>query len=46
MANFLKIFGHLLKAKVVFGNIFNLFWQIIYAFGQILIVANGQILNI
>ena len=36
-----KIFGHL-----VFGNILNLFWQVIYAFGLMLIFVNGQILNI
>ena len=35
-----------MRAKIVFGNIFNLFWQIIYAFGQMLIIVNCQILNI
>ena len=41
-----KIYGHLLTAKIVFGNILNIFWQIIYAFEQILMTVNDQILNI
>ena len=41
-----KIYGHLLTAKIVFGNILIIFWQIIYAFEQILIIVNDQILNI
>ena len=41
----LKIFRHLLRAKIIFGNIFDILWQIIYVIGQTLIVANGQILN-
>ena len=40
------IFGHLLRAKIVFGNTLNLFGQIIYAFGQILILVNDQIVKI
>ena len=40
-----KIFGHFLRAKIVFGIILNMFWQIIYAIGEMLIVANDQILN-
>ena len=42
----LFIFGNILRAMREFGNILNLCWQIIYAFGQMLIVVNGQILNI
>ena len=40
------MFGHLLRAKIEFGNILNLSWQIIYAIGQILLAINDQILNI
>ena len=36
----LKIFGHLLTAKIVFGNILDILRQIIYAIEQILIVVN------
>ena len=42
----IKIFGHLLRVDTVFGNILNLFWEIIYANRQTLTVAKGQILKI
>ena len=39
----LKNFGHLERARVVFGKILN--FGKFYRFGQIFIAVNGQILN-
>ena len=41
----LKVFGNFSRVNLVFGNICDLFWQILYAVEQILIDGNDQILK-
>ena len=41
----LKIFGNLFKVNLVLGKVLNSLWHILYAFGQIFIAVNGQILK-
>ena len=39
------MFGNILKVYLVFGNVVNPLWNILFSFGQIVIVVNGQILT-
>ena len=41
----LQVFGKFLTAYLLFGNMLSLLWQIWYIIGQIIFVANNQILN-
>ena len=40
----LQNFDHFEKVHLLFGKILSLLWQILYGFGQMFSVANGQIL--
>ena len=42
---YLKIFGNIFKDYLVLGKVFTSLWCNLYAFGQIFITANGQILK-
>ena len=42
---YLKIFGNIFKVYLVLGKVFSSLWYNLYAFGQIFIAENGQILK-
>ena len=40
-----KVLGNILWVYLLFGKISDLFWQILYAIGQVFIDVNGQMLK-